>query len=151
MGKFNTSNDSGIYQEIDSNGLNGGVWSMPAYFNNVVYYAASGDILRAFSISNAKLVAPASSQSAVNFPYPGGTPSISANGTSNGIVWVVQNNGGGVLRAYDATNLATELYDSNQAANSRDHFSDNKFITPMIANGKVYVGTPNGVIVFGML
>jgi hypothetical protein len=151
MGKFNTSNDSGIYQEIDSNGLNGGVWSMPAYFNNTVYYAASGDILRAFSISNAKLVAPAGSQSAVNYPYPGGTPSVSANGASNGIVWVVQNNGGGVLRAYDATNLATELYDSNQAANSRDHFADNKFITPMIANGKVYVGTPNGVIVFGML
>jgi hypothetical protein len=151
MGKFNTSNDSGIYQEIDSSGLSGGVWSMPAYFNNVVYYAASADTLRAFSISNAKLVAPASSQSTVNFPYPGGTPSISANGTSNAIVWVVQNSGGGVLRAYDATNLATELYDSNQAANSRDHFSDNKFITPMIANGKVYVGTPNGVVVFGLL
>ena len=57
----------------------------------------------------------------------------------------------GVLHAYDATNLATELYNSNQAAGSRDHFSGNKFITPMIANGKVYVGTPNGVAVFGLL
>jgi Immunoglobulin I-set domain len=151
MGKFNTSNDSGIYQEITSNGLSAGVWSMPAYFNKSVYFAASGDVLRAFSISNAKLVTPAGSQSAVNFPYPGGTPSVSANGTSNGIVWVVQNSGGGVLRAYDATNLATELYDSNQAASSRDHFSDNKFITPMIANGKVYVGTPDSVVVFGLL
>ena len=151
MGKFNTSNDSGIYQEIDSNGLSAGVWSMPAYFNNTVYYGADGDVLKAFSISNAKLIAPASSQSATAFPYPGATPSISANETSNGIVWVVQNSGGGVLRAYDATNLATELYDSNQAANSRDHFSDNKFITPMIANGKVYVGTPNSVVVFGLL
>jgi hypothetical protein len=151
MGKFNTSNDSGIYQEIISNGLSSGVWSMPAYFNNTVYFAANGDLLKAFSISNAKLNAPASSQSATSFPYPGGTPSISASGASNGIVWVVQNSGGGVLRAYDATNLATELYDSNQAANSRDHFSDNKFITPMIANGKVYVGTPNSVVVFGLL
>ncbi|MFY9803089.1 MAG: hypothetical protein WA211_10545 [Candidatus Acidiferrales bacterium] len=151
MGKFNTNNDGGIYQEIDSNGLSAGVWSMPAYFNNTVYYAANGDVLKAFSISNAKLVAPPGSQSATSFPYPGGTPSISANGSSNGIVWVVQNNGGGVLRAFDATNLATELYDSNQAANSRDHFSDNKFITPMIANGKVYIGTPNSVVVFGML
>ena len=151
MGKFNTSNDSGIYQEIDSNGLNGGVFSSPAYFNNTVYYAAVGDVLRAFSIANAKLVAPAGSQSSVSYPYPGGTPSISANGATNGIVWVVQNSGGGVLRAYDATNLATELYDSNQAANSRDHFADNKFITPMIANGKVFVGTPNSVVVFGML
>jgi hypothetical protein len=56
-----------------------------------------------------------------------------------------------VLHAYDATNLATELYNSNQATNNRDHFADNKFITPMIANGKVYVGTPNGVAIFGLL
>jgi Immunoglobulin I-set domain len=150
MGKFNTSNDSGIYQEIDSNGLSAGVWSAPAYFNNTIYYGADGDVLRAFAISNAKLVAPANSQSSASFPYPGATPSISANGTSNGIVWVIQNSSGGVLRAYDATNLATELYDSNQAANNRDHFSDNKFVTPMIANGKVYVGTPNSVVVFGL-
>jgi Immunoglobulin domain/Immunoglobulin I-set domain len=151
MGKFNTSNDSAIYQEIDSNGLSGGVWSVPAYFNNVVYYGAVGDHLRAFSIANAKLATPASSLTAESFGYPGTTPSISANGNSAGIVWAVENNGGGVLHAYDATNLGTELYNSNQAANSRDHFADNKFITPMIANGKVYVGTPNSVAVFGLL
>src|SRR5580692_8040424 len=151
MGKFNTNNDSAIYQEIDSSGLGGGVWSMPAYFNNVVYYGAVGDHLRAFSIANAKLTAPASSLSSESFGYPGTTPSISANGTSAGIVWAVENNGGGVLHAYDATNLATELYNSNQAANNRDNFADNKFITPMIANGKVYVGTPNSVAVFGLL
>jgi hypothetical protein len=151
MGKFNTNNDSAIYQEIDSNGLGGGVWSMPAYFNNVVYYGAVGDHLRAFSIANARLSTPASSLSSESFGYPGTTPSISANGTSAGIVWAVENNGGGVLHAYDATNLTTELYNSNQAANNRDNFSDNKFITPMIANGKVYVGTPNSVAVFGLL
>jgi Immunoglobulin I-set domain/PQQ-like domain len=151
MGKFNTSNDSAIHQEIDTNGLSGGVWSMPAYFNNVVYYGAVSDHLRAFSIANAKLTTPAISMSATSFGYPGTTPSISANGTSAGIVWAVENNGSGVLHAYDATNLGTELYNSNQAANSRDHFADNKFITPMIANGKVYVGTPNSVAVFGLL
>jgi hypothetical protein len=151
MGKFNTNNDSAIYQEIDSNGLGGGIWSMPAYFNNVVYYGAVSDHLRAFSIANAKLTTPASSLSSESFGYPGTTPSISANGTSAGIVWAVENNGGGVLHAYDATNLATELYNSNQAANNRDNFADNKFITPMIANGKVYVGTPNSVAVFGLL
>jgi hypothetical protein len=155
MGKFNTNNDSAIYQEIDSNGLGGGVWSVPAYFNNKVYYGAVSDHLRAFSIASAKLSTPASSISATSFGYPGTTPSISANGDGNGIVWAVENNGGGnaggVLHAYDATNLGTELYNSNQAANNRDHFLDNKFITPMIANGKVYVGTPNGVAVFGLL
>jgi hypothetical protein len=151
MGKFNPDTDSAIYQEVSGNGLGGGVWSMPAYFNNTVYYGAVGDTLKAFSIVNAKLVAPPGSESAASFAYPGTTPSVSANGTSNGIVWTVGNAGTGVLYAYDATNLTTELYDSNQAANGRDHFTDNKFITPMIANGKVYVGTPTGVIVFGLL
>ena len=95
MGKFNTSNDSAIYQEIDTNGLSGGVFATPAYFNNVVYYGAVGDHLRAFSIANAKLTTPASSLSATSFGYPGTTPSISANGSSAGIVWAVENNGSG--------------------------------------------------------
>ena len=150
MGKFNGSTDN-IYQEVTSNGISGGVWAMPAYFNNTLYYGAVGDNLKAFAFSAAKLVTPPSSQSSEAFGYPGTTPSISANGTSNGIVWAVENNNGGVLHAYDATNLANELYNSNQAANGRDNFSDNKYVTPMIANGKVYVGTPTGVIVFGLL
>jgi hypothetical protein len=150
MGKFNTSNDNAIYQELDGV-LPGGVWAMPAYFNGTVYYGSVGSVLQAFKISNAKLVSPASSHSTTTFGYPGTTPSISANGTSNGIVWAIANSGAAVLHAYDATNLATELYNSSQAANGRDNFSGNKFITPMIANGKVYVGTPTGVVVFGLL
>lgn len=150
MGKFNTSNDSAIYQELDGS-LPGGIWSMPAYFNGTVYYGSVNASLQAFPITNAKLATTASSKSSASFGYPGTTPSISANGTSNGIVWAIQNGGTAVLHAYDATNLATELYNSSQAANGRDNFSGNKYITPMIANGKVYVGTPTGVIVFGML
>lgn len=150
MGKFNPSADA-IYQEITSNGLNGTVFSMPAYFNNTVYYGSVNDTLKAFSIVNAKLAAPPGSESAAAFAYPGTTPSVSANGTTNGVVWAVENGSTGILHAYDATNLSIELYNSNQAANGRDHFSDNKFITPMIAHGKVYVGTPTGVIVFGII
>jgi hypothetical protein len=56
-----------------------------------------------------------------------------------------------VLHAYDATNLGTELYNSGQAGNRRDQFAGNKFITPMVANGRVYVGTPTSVAVFGLL
>ena len=124
---------------------------MPAYFNGTLYYGAVNDSLKAFAIASAQLVTPPSSKTASTFAYPGTTPSISANGTANGIVWAVQNSGGtGILHAYDATNLANELYNSNQAG-TRDQFSDNKFITPMIANGKVYVGTPTGVVVFGLL
>jgi hypothetical protein len=149
MGKFNVQNDSAIYQQL-SGVLPGGVWAMPAYFNGTIYYGSVGAALQAFPITNAK-VASASSSSSASFGYPGSTPSVSANGTSNGIVWTVQNGGTAVLHAYDAGNLATELYNSSQAAAGRDSFAGNKFITPMIANGKVFVGTPTGVIVFGEL
>jgi hypothetical protein len=151
MGKFAT-NDSGIYQRLDGV-LSQGIWSAPAYFNNTVYYGPVNSNLIAFSISKARLGASPSSTSSHSYGYPGATPSVSSHGTSNGIVWTLEAGGTGTLRAYDATNLATELYDSNQAG-SRDQFSSNsadKFVTPMIANGKVYVGTPDAVVVFGLL
>jgi hypothetical protein len=149
MGKFNPSQDN-IYQLI-SGQLAGGEWAKPSYFNGTVYYGAVGDALKAFPITNAKLAVTPSSHSSNSFPYPGTTPSISANGTANGIVWAVENGSTAVLHAYDATNLASELYNSNQAANSRDQFAGNKFITPMVANGRVFIGTPNSVAVFGLL
>ncbi|MGC2331927.1 MAG: hypothetical protein WA581_10770 [Candidatus Acidiferrales bacterium] len=152
MGKFNPHSDRAIYQKI-ANGLGGtdGVFALPAYFNNAVYYGAQGDYLKAFPISCAKLVSPPASHSPTKFDYPGTTPSISADGTENGIVWAVEAATPGVLHAYDAANLANELYNSNQASGGRDQFVENKFITPMIANGKVYVGTPDSVAVFGLL
>jgi hypothetical protein len=152
MGKFNPASDRALYQKI-SNGLGGkdGVFALPAYFNHRVYYGAQGDYLKAFSISCAKLVSPSASHSPTKFDYPGTTPSISANGTADGIVWAVEAATPGVLHAYDAANLANELYNSNQASGGRDQFVENKFITPMIANGKVYIGTPDSVVVFGLL
>src|SRR5205809_6151753 len=148
MGKFNATTDQ-IYQEI-SGQLGGQVFSMPAFFNNTIYYGAVGEPLKAFPIAGAKLAGVPSSQSTHSFGYPGTTPSVSANGAANGIVWAIENSGA-ILFAYDATNLTTELYDSNQAANGRDHFSGNKFITPVVVNGRVYVGTPTSVAVFGLL
>src|SRR5207248_7679605 len=109
-----------------------------------------GDALKAFPIAGAKLAGVPSSQSTHSFGYPGTTPSVSANGAANGIVWAIENSGA-ILFAYDATNLTTELYDSNQAANGRDHFSGNKFITPVVVHRRVYVGTPTSVAVFGLL
>jgi immunoglobulin I-set domain protein len=147
MGKFNSTTDQ-IYQEI-SGQLGGGVFSMPAYFNGTVYYGAVGDALKAFPIINGKLKTTPATQSTHHFGYPGTTPAVSANGTTNGIVWAVDN--AGTLYAFDAADLTKVLYDSSTAPNGRDSFSGNKFITPMIANGKVYVGTPNSVAVFGLL
>jgi len=151
MGKFNPNNNNAIYQELVG-ALPGGVWSSPAYFNNTVYYGSVSSPLKAFSISNAKLSTPPSSQTANSFPYPGTTPVVSANGNSNGIVWAVENSNPAVLHAYDATNLANELYNSNQASGGRDQFGPgNKFITPLVVNGKVFVGTQTGVAEFGLL
>jgi hypothetical protein len=149
MGKFNAQNNSAIYQQID--GAIGGVFSMPAFFNNTVYYGPVGQTLKAFLVTNAKLATSPSAQTTNQFPYPGATPAVSASGTANGIVWAVENSSSAVLHAYDASSLK-ELYNSNQAANGRDHFGDgNKFITPLIVNGKVFVGTPSGVAEFGLL
>jgi len=156
MGKFaaNSTTDSNIYQMVPGALQPGGVWSTPAFFNGVLYYGPTYMAMRAFPMTNAKLATTPSSQTAATFNYPGATPSISANGTTNGIVWALESNlnSPAVLHAYDATSLGHELYNSNQAANGRDSFGNgNKFITPLIVNGKVYVGTQNGVAVFGLL
>jgi hypothetical protein len=150
MGGFHP-NSNNIYQQV-SGALSGSVFSMPAYFNNTLYYGAVGDRIKAFAISQARLATAASSRTNKSFPYPGATPSISANGTGNAILWVAENDDPAVLHAYDATNLAIELYNSSQAPDSRDELSEgNKFIVPTVVNGKVYVGTINGVGVFGLL
>jgi hypothetical protein len=149
MGKFSASSNN-IYQEL-AGALPGGVWAMPAYFNSTIYYGSVTSPIQAFTITNAKLSTSATAQTSTSFNYPGATPGISANGSSNGIVWAVENTSPAVLHAYNAANL-TELYNSNQASGARDQFGNgNKYITPMIVNGKVFVGTPSGVAVFGLL
>jgi hypothetical protein len=106
----------------------------------------------AFPFSQARLPATPSSSTPTAFVYPGATPSISADNLSNAILWAAENRSDAVLHAYDAVNLSRELYNSNQAPHGRDNFSaGNKFITPTIAHGKVYVGTTSGVGVFGLL
>jgi hypothetical protein len=148
MGKFNAAGDN-IYQEIAGR-LSGGEFGMAAYFNGRIYFGSVGDQLKAFTLTNAKLSATPSAQTAMTFAYPGTTPSISANGSANGIVWAAENGNIAALHAFDPVTLG-ELYSSNQMG-TRDQFgAGNKFITPMINNGKVYVGTTNGVAVFGLL
>jgi hypothetical protein len=123
----------------------------PAYFNGQVYLAGVGDTLKAFTLAGGLLSTTPSSQSSVAFGYPGATPSISANGTADGIVWVVQRGATAILRAYSAADLTTELYDSTQAG-TRDQFGEAvKFAVPTVVNGKVFVGTQSGLAVFGLL
>jgi len=150
MGKFSASSNN-IWQEL-TGALPGGIWSTPAFFNNTVYYGAVSGPLRAFPVSAAKLALSPSSQTGITFTYPGTAPAVSSNGTSNGIVWAHENTNPAVLHAYNATNLTHELYNSNQAASSRDQCGPgNKFITPTIADGKVFLATQNSVCVYGLL
>ncbi len=150
MGKFHgSSNDN--YQSL-AGALGSGVWSTPAYFNGRVYYGPINGELRSFTISQALFSATPSSMSSHTFSFPGTAPSVSANGTNAGIVWAHESTDPAVLHAYDALDLSHELYNSSQAANARDQFGPGgKFITPVVADGKVFVGTPSGVAVFGLL
>jgi hypothetical protein len=155
MGHFDLHGDQNIYQEIP-NALQGTLWDglhgAPAYFDRRLYYGALGQPIREFRFVHARLLPRPSSQTALSFIYPGATPSISADGTRNGIVWAIENRDPLVLHAYNANDLADELYNSHQAPSWRDYGGPgNKFVTPMIANGKVYVGTTEGVAVFGLL
>jgi hypothetical protein len=133
-----------------------GSYDTPAYFNGRFYYAGNGDKLKLFSVTNGLLSGTAVSTSSRTFNFPGATPSVSANGTNNGIVWALQMpttlGGPGTLVACNTTNLSTELYNSSQAAGSRDQLGAGvKFAVPTVADGKVFVGSSNSVSVFGLL
>ena len=152
LGQFNAANDNQIVKEVPN--AVGGTWSSPAFFNGQIYYNGTDDGLRAFSVSNATVVETAE---ATNFfiGFPGATPVISANRTSNGIVWLLQTDGYGnnapsILHAFATTNLATELYNSSMAG-VRDQLGGAvKFTVPIVANGKVYVGAQYEVTAFGL-
>jgi hypothetical protein len=155
MGHFNPNDNSQIVQSLDE--VVGGLWSMPAWWNNRVYIGGTGDYMKLYTfdpVAGLLSTSPAS-QSAKFFGFPGPTPSISANGTTNGIVWALQNegfnNGSTVLRAYDATDLSKELYNTMQNPSRDDPGPAVKFTVPAIANGKVYVPAVKQVTVYGLL
>ena len=146
MGGF-SSPINNIYQVVPSV-LLGGVWSSPAYFNGSIYYDSQGHPLLQFQFtSNAMLDPVPVSASTAAFPFPGGTPSISSLGNTNGVVWIKElRNGQVILHAYDAMNLANELYSSAGV----NFGAPTKFGPPTVCNGKVFVGTANSVGVFGL-
>ncbi|MDP9172954.1 MAG: fibronectin type III domain-containing protein [Planctomycetota bacterium] len=150
MGHFDPNTDH-MVQELP--GALGGLLGTAAYFNGQIYITGgfSNDRSHAFTIANG-----AFSTSAISTPdtfsFPGATPTISANGNSNGIVWDIDRNSA-QLRAYDASNYANELYTSAQAPGDRDglHSSGVKFAVATEANGKVFVGTSNSLVIYGLL
>ena len=149
LGHFQAGGDTQIVQSLS--GAIKSLFGGPAYFNNTLYFAAAFDTLKAFPISEAHIATSPSSQSADVFGYAGGVPVITANGSSNGIVWVVEGSAGGTLHAYDASNLSNELYNSQIEASRDSLGSWLPFSVPTIANGRVYVGTSNSLVVYGLL
>jgi hypothetical protein len=131
-------------------GLGNGLYSTPALWNGYLFVAAAGNALQAYQLTPSSVQFNLASMSAHTFQWPGATPSVSASGTQNGIVWALDSSsycteqspscGPVVLHAYDATDLATELW--NSSTNSQDSAGYAvKFTVPTVANGRVYVGT----------
>jgi outer membrane protein assembly factor BamB len=155
MGHFNRSGDTQIVQTLVNVFPFGtpepGNYSAPVYFNGNVYFSPVADTVQAFRLSGALLSMTATSRSSEIFAYPGGTLAVSANGTADGIIWALERRGSssGALRAYDASDLGIELYNSDQAG-SRDTIDEIvKFNAPLIANGKVYVASAGRLTIFG--
>ena len=155
----NCSNDPQIVEELPY--TLAGLFGMPAYWNNMVYfwgtYFGVSDVLQAYSLNNGLLSSTPTSSSTTSLGFPGATPSISANGNANGIVWAIDSTqyagpGPAVLHAFDATNVANELWNSSLDPNNRDTAGNAvKFAVPTIANGKVYIGNQYQITVYGLL
>ena len=154
MGHFNPTDDSQIVESIP--GAVSSCYGGPAYWNGTVYYGSASDALKAFALSGGLLSATPTSATADIFGFPGVSPTISANGTANGIVWVLERSYSGhfpsvVLHAYDATDMSQELYNSTEAAHRDVAGQSVKFVPPTVANGKVYVAAHRRIAVYGLL
>lgn len=156
MGHWHEGDDSQIVQTIPY--VLNGVWGAPAFWQNKVYYGGYSDYFKIFSFdpSTDQLSVGPVSESPQYFNYPGPTPSVSSNGQSNGIVWIIEsdafsNSGPAVLRAYNANNLSTELYDSNQNSGRDEAGPAVKFTPPTIADGLVFVAAESEVDMYGLL
>ena len=132
------------------------IFSTPVYWNGLLYYHCENDVLRAFSWTNGQLSSQPVAKGQTVIQVHGATVSLSANGTSNGIIWEIDNTaqpkaGPAILRAYDASNVATELYNSTQAGSRDTAGVALKFTSPTIADGKVFVPTTTELDIYGLL
>ena len=146
----NSSNDAGAVQTFS---VGNKIFATPAFWQNTLYIGPLDSPVKSYSLNTTTgrfNTAPASqSPSPSSFPFPGSTPSISSQGSSNGIVWAIERANAAVLHAYDATNLGTELWNSG-IGTADQAGSGVKFTVPTVANGKVYVGTASEISVYGL-
>lgn len=148
-----SSNDAGALQSYQDTGKPNGVWGGPAYYKDAsgayVYYQLDNSVLQQFAFNGSALSLKTSGTS--NGGYGGSSPVVSSNGSTagRGIVWVVKRGSSISLQAYDASNVATLLFSAG--AGSWNNTENNSFLTPLVANGRVYVGSAGNVAVFGLI
>ena len=152
MGKFQSGSNSQIIQELD-NQLGGGsghdsddsCFTTPAFWEQNLYFVGNNDVIKAFSLdaSTGKLSSTPIAKGTFEFVFPGAQPVVSSNGATNGIVWAVDYSTSVALHAYNATNVATQLYQSSGLG------AGAKWAVPTVVNSKVYVGTASQLVVFG--
>ncbi len=152
LGHYQAGSNSQLIQSLPT--VMGGSFGAAAYFNQRVYYCGMRDFLKAYTLRGGLLSTQPTSISAHQFGYGGSTPSLSANGGTNGIIWALDNGGfatfsPAVLHAYDATDLGAELYNSAQSGDRDAAGPAVRFTVPTVANGKVFVGTANELTVYG--
>jgi hypothetical protein len=152
MGHYHPKDNHQLVQQVYAD--IGRIFSTPAYFNFQLYYQGIGGVLKAYAISNSYLTPAPVSQTRTSFSGFGTTPSISANGKRDAIVWTIQSDGAvrhepAILHAYNATNLAIELYNSSQLPARDNPGNAVKMSVPTVADGKVFVGAQSDLAIFG--
>ena len=155
MGKFQSGSNSNAVQTIPNGSLDH-CHMQPVYWNSHVYFAGENSPMREFTLNNGVFNTTPTSQTTVVFAggdNVGTNPVVSANGTSNAIVWTMRRDAAhnAILHAFDATNLSRELYNSNQVATRDGLGVHQKFTPPLVVNGKVYVSLKGKISVFGLL
>lgn len=152
MGQFQRDGDA-VVQKIR---MAGGGYGAMAYWNGHVFFAASDDVLRDYAVKNGQLIL--SESSSVKFANPGATPSVSADGNKNAIVWAIAtktwsgpDNKPAVLYAFDATKLGDPIYTSEQNSQRDRAAMATRFVIPVVVNGRVYFGARGEVEVYGLL
>ena len=154
LGGYNPAGDQ-VVQELTGAVGDTGAWTTPAYWNGTVFYWGQIDYLKAFPLVNGQLTGPTATSSE-KYGYPGANPVVSANGSTNGIVWSLETDGymdseASVLMAHNAANVSSTLYSSNTNLSRDNPGNAVKFTVPTVANGKVYVGAQYQLSVYGLL
>ena len=166
MGGFNdTSNNVLQTVHVGTTQYNN-IFDTPVYWNGFLYFHSNSDVLRSFSWnanagSGLQMSSSSTSAGSTVFGKHGATPTLSASGTNNGIIWEIDNSayvstdpttsGPSVLHAYDATKLASELYNSTQSGTRDQAGLALKFTVPTIVNGRVFVPTADELDIYGLL